>query len=107
MSNNVNQQNFSQEDLSGVMSAQSSKRGGRRGGGRRGSTDNFMVGSLGGVTKTNGIGLNYVNEWNDKLKLTSSYFFNQSLTTIRRNCSASISSRHCRACRTCRTASRT
>ena len=78
MSNNVNQQNFSQEDLSGVMSAQSSKRGGRRGGGRRGSTDNFMVGSLGGVTKTNGIGLNYVNEWNDKLKLTSSYFFNQS-----------------------------
>ena len=45
MSNNVNQQNFSQEDLSGVMSAQSSKRGGRRGGGRRGSTDNFMVGS--------------------------------------------------------------
>lgn len=78
MSNNVNQQNFSQEDLSGVMSAQSSKRGGKRGGGRRGSTDNFMVGSLGGVTKTNGIGLNYVNEWNDKLKLTSSYFFNQS-----------------------------
>lgn len=78
MSNNVNQQNFSQEDLSGVMSAQSSKRGDRRGGGRRGSTDNFMVGSLGGVTKTNGIGLNYVNEWNDKLKLTSSYFFNQS-----------------------------
>lgn len=78
MSNNVNQQNFSQEDLSGVMSAQSSKRGGRRGGGRRGSTDNFMVGSLGGVTKTNGIGMNYVNEWNDKLKLTSSYFFNQS-----------------------------
>lgn len=58
MSNNVNQQNFSQEDLSGVMSAQSSKRGGRRG-----STDNFMVGSLGGVTKTNGIGMNYVNEW--------------------------------------------
>ena len=72
MSNNVNQQNFSQEDLSGVMSAQSSKRGGKRGGGRRGGTDNFMVGSLGGVTKTNGVGLNYVNEWNDKLKLTSS-----------------------------------
>ena len=56
MSNNVNQQNFSQEDLA----------------------SNFMVGSLGGVTSANGFGLNYVDQWSEKWKMTGSYFFNQS-----------------------------
>lgn len=80
MSNNVNQQNFSQEDLAGVMSAGASGKGrGRKnasGGG--GSASNFMVGSLGGVTSANGLGLNYVDQWGEKLKVTGSYFFNQS-----------------------------
>ncbi len=87
MTNNVNQQNFSQEDLAGVMSSGASGRGGRggRGGGSRSgsgaggaSTSNFMVGSLGGVTSANGLGLNYVDQWSDKWKITGSYFFNQS-----------------------------
>ncbi len=88
MSNNVNQQNFSQEDLAGVMSSGASGRGGRGGrgggGGRSGggaggaSTSNFMVGSLGGVTSANGLGLNYVDQWGEKWKVTGSYFFNQS-----------------------------
>ena len=86
MSNNVNQQNFSQEDLAGVMSAGNSGRGrgGRGGGGGRSgapggsSTSNFMVGSLGGVTSANGFGLNYVDQWGEKWKMTGSYFFNQS-----------------------------
>lgn len=83
MTNNVNQQNFSQEDLAGVMSAGSSGRGGRGGRGKRGnsgggSTANFMVGSLGGVTSANGLGLNYVDQWGEKWKVTGSYFFNQS-----------------------------
>jgi len=87
MTNNVNQQNFSQEDLAGVMSSGASGRGGRGGrggGGRSGSgaggasTSNFMVGSLGGVTSANGLGLNYVDQWSDKWKITGSYFFNQS-----------------------------
>lgn len=83
MSNNVNQQNFSQEDLAGVMSAGASGKG-RGGRGRKnasgggGSTSNFMVGSLGGVTSANGLGLNYVDQWGEKLKVTGSYFFNQS-----------------------------
>lgn len=72
MSNNVNQQNFSQEDLAGVMAAGNSGRGrggrGGGGGGRSGapggsSASNFMVGSLGGVTSANGLGLNYVDQW--------------------------------------------
>lgn len=87
MSNNVNQQNFSQEDLAGVMSTGSSGRGrggrGGRSGGKSGgtggsSTSNFMVGSLGGVTSANGVGLNYVDQWGEKWKVTGSYFFNQS-----------------------------
>lgn len=86
MSNNVNQQNFSQEDLAGVMSAGNSGRGrgGRGGGGGRSgapggsSASNFMVGSLGGVTSANGFGLNYVDQWGEKWKMTGSYFFNQS-----------------------------
>lgn len=84
MSNNVNQQNFSQEDLAGVMSAGNSSKGrGGRGGGKAGSpggnnVSNFMVGSLGGVTSANGLGLNYVDQWGKKLKVTGSYFFNQS-----------------------------
>ena len=82
MSNNVNQQNFSQEDLAGVMSSGASGRRGR--GGRQGrssggaNTSNFMVGSLGGVTSANGLGLNYVDQWGEKWKVTGSYFFNQS-----------------------------
>lgn len=88
MTNNVNQQNFSQEDLAGVMSSGASGRGGRGGrgggGGRQGggpgggSASNFMVGSLGGVTSANGLGLNYVDQWGKKWKVTGSYFFNQS-----------------------------
>lgn len=86
MSNNVNQQNFSQEDLAGVMSAGNSGRGrgGRGGGGGRSgapggsSASNFMVGSLGGVTSANGLGLNYVDQWGEKWKVTGSYFLNQS-----------------------------
>lgn len=87
MSNNVNQQNFSQEDLAGVMSAGNSGRGrGGRGGGGGGqpgapgggNASNFMVGTLGGVTSANGFGLNYVDQWGEKWKMTGSYFFNQS-----------------------------
>lgn len=85
MSNNVNQQNFSQEDLAGVMASSAGKgRGGRRKGGKAGrgpgnSVNNFMVGSLGGVTASNGLGLNYVDQWGEKVKVTGSYFFNQSV----------------------------
>lgn len=85
MSNNVNQQNFSQEDLAGVMSSNArGGRGGRSGGRGMGATaggnkaSDFMVGNLGGITATNGLGLNYVDQWGEKMKVTGSYFFNQS-----------------------------
>ncbi|MFI3289580.1 MAG: outer membrane beta-barrel protein [Rikenellaceae bacterium] len=72
MSNNINQQNFSQNDLAGVMSASSS--------GRRGSSGSStgMVSNLDGVTSSNAVGLNFVDAWGEKVKFTGSYFFNQS-----------------------------
>lgn len=78
LSNNVNNVNFSQEDIAGVMSA-SKGRGGKRGGGRSGTNPNdYMVTDNGGITSSNAIGINYSDQWNDKMKFTGSYFFNQS-----------------------------
>jgi len=89
LSNNINQQNFSTEDLAGVVGTSSGQgRGGMAGGQRGGNTrggggprgdggaSNFLVGQQGGITGTNAIGLNYTNEWNNKLKVNGSYFFN-------------------------------
>ena len=71
MSNNVNQQNFSQEDLSGSMSG-----GGRRGM-RSGSRSQTMIGQLPGITNTTALGFNYSDKWGEKVKVTASYFFNR------------------------------
>ncbi len=86
LANNVNIQNFSQDDISGVMAA-SSGGGGRGpggGGGGRGpgsgsDASTFMVGSMGGVTTSQAAGLNYVDMLGEKLKVTGSYFFNHSI----------------------------
>lgn len=90
MTNNINEQNFSSEDLLGVMSSGSS---GQRGGGMRGgqgggrggsgggsyqqnSSDNFLVNAKNGISSTNAIGLNYSDSWGKNTSLTTSYFFN-------------------------------
>ncbi|WP_168208815.1 TonB-dependent receptor [Chitinophaga sp. XS-30] len=82
LSNNINQQNFSQQDLLGVMNAGSSRGGrGGRGGGRGGfggGGGNFMVGQQDGINKTNSFGVNYSDEWGKKVSVTGSYFFNNS-----------------------------
>jgi hypothetical protein len=71
LSNNINMQNFSSQDLIGV----SSGGGGRNGGG--GSSNNFLVGNQSGITGTNSFGLNYANKFGKKVELTGSYFFNR------------------------------
>lgn len=83
LSNNVNQQNFSSDDLMGVVNpagGQSSGGGASRGGGRsgRGGGDagNFLVGQQPGITTTHSIGINYSDEWTKGMKVTGSYFFN-------------------------------
>ncbi|HRP89007.1 MAG TPA: outer membrane beta-barrel protein [Edaphocola sp.] len=81
-SNNINNQNFSSQDLLGVASA-----GGRRGfgghGGPRGgdATSNFMVSDQSGVATTNAFGINYSDKLWEKLELTASYFFNKMNTS--------------------------
>ncbi len=94
LANNINQQNFSTEDLLGVVNQSSGggrggggsfsgRGGGRPGGayrgGRGGGNDisNFLVGQQGGITTTNAIGINYSDNWDRKIKVTGSYFFNQ------------------------------
>ena len=89
-SNNINIQNFSTEDLLGVVggsarggrgrSGRGGSRGGRGRGGRGGggSVNDFLIGQQGGIAQTHALGLNYSDEWGKKLKATGSYFFNLS-----------------------------
>ncbi|WP_186280031.1 outer membrane beta-barrel protein [Fluviicola chungangensis] len=80
MSNNVNQQNFSTDDILGVTgSTGNTGRGGRYGGN---DNENYLVSQQNGVSMTHGLGLNLSDKWGKKknTKVTGSYFFNQSDT---------------------------
>lgn len=70
--NNINQQNFAAEDLQGISG------GGRRRRWGRGPADQFLVNSQGGITTTHAAGINFSDEWNDKIEISGSYFFNYS-----------------------------
>ncbi len=73
MSNNVNQQNFTFDDL------QSS---GGMGGGFRGGMG-FRMGSQDGVSRANAFGVNFNDSYlDDKLEVQGSYFFNQLRTQL-------------------------
>jgi Outer membrane protein beta-barrel family/Carboxypeptidase regulatory-like domain len=85
MSNNVNVQNFSSEDLLGVMGSGGRGWGGGRGRGRGrggsrggGSAGDFLVQSSGGIATTSAIGINYSDQWGKKTEISGSYFFNRS-----------------------------
>ncbi|MFY0626033.1 MAG: TonB-dependent receptor [Reichenbachiella sp.] len=74
LSNNINKQNFSTEDLAGVS-------GGQRGRSRRGGNNNFMTGEKSGITNTNSIGLNFTDDWGSKATFEGSYFYNSTENT--------------------------
>jgi hypothetical protein len=100
MMNNINEQNFSMADLLGVTGTSGGMRGGMRmgmgggmggamrggGSGRviispggfagRGSISDFLVSPRDGVTDTKSFGLNYQDNWGDRVEVTGSYFFN-------------------------------
>ena len=104
MSNNINQRNFSPQDLFGAMSGAAPGAGGPRmmmfgGGGGRGpggggqiirmgggfgggafDPSSFLVGQQSGVSTTHSGGVNYVGQWSDRLKLSSSVFANDTDT---------------------------
>jgi len=93
LTNNINQQNFSMQDLLGVTGGGDSRRGrggmfggGGRGGGRRDdrgmpggggrSAGNFMVGEQSGISTAHSLGLNYSGNVFQNTEVTGSYFFN-------------------------------
>jgi hypothetical protein len=92
--NNINDQNFTTEDLLGVIGSSGGNRGsGRPTGGRGGSSpqygqdnnsNNFLVDQKGGITTTNSMGINYVNKWK-KVDFTGSYFLNYTDNNITSN----------------------
>ncbi len=88
--NDINEQNFSNDDLVGVLSSNSGNRpqgqrgnySGRGGGGGgrfqpQNDASNFLVDQRNGITTTQSGGLNYINSWK-KTDLSLSYFFNRS-----------------------------
>ncbi|MDF1695436.1 MAG: TonB-dependent receptor [Saprospiraceae bacterium] len=89
LSNNINQQNFSTEDLLGVVGSSGNRRrgrGGRGGGGRgRGSVNNFLIGQQSGISSTNSIGMNFSDKFSEKVEFSGSYFFNNSENTSIQN----------------------
>lgn len=96
--NNINQQNFSSEDLSGVMSGNGRVfRGGMGGSGRPSggnngpgsgalfggpggigtpNASNFLVSQSTGLIDTKATGINYSDKWGAKIDFQGSYFFN-------------------------------
>ncbi|MFR9524514.1 MAG: carboxypeptidase regulatory-like domain-containing protein [Rikenellaceae bacterium] len=67
--NNLNQQNFSFEDIMGATDEGA-------------TTGDFTIKALPGVANVNAVGINYSNEFgeNQRLKVQGSYFFNQTVT---------------------------
>lgn len=84
LSNNINQQNFTTQDLLGVVGGsggQGRGSGGSRGGSAQGSSSamsNFLIPQQGGISSTQAIGFNYSDKWGKDIKVTSSYFYNSS-----------------------------
>ncbi len=86
LSNNINEQNFSSEDLLGVMSSSGGNSGGsnrsmrggsgRSSGGQQNNTESFLVDIKNGIITTNAAGMNYSDKWGKKTNVSGSYFFN-------------------------------
>ncbi|HTR80737.1 MAG TPA: outer membrane beta-barrel protein [Bacteroidota bacterium] len=104
LSNDVNQQNFSTQDILGVIGGTNQRSGfmggggggGRRGrqtgvtpggggpgnftgggpGGGSGNPANFLVGQQNGLITTTSVGANYADDWGSHVTVSQSYFFN-------------------------------
>jgi len=91
LSNNINEQNFSAEDLTGIASSSSNQRGGNYRGGNGGSglggpggqggssANNFLINDKNGISTTHSIGINYIDKWGKNMDVSGSYFFNQGI----------------------------
>jgi len=80
LTNNINQSNFSMQDLTAATGSSAPPMIlGRAGGPNNASNpvNNFMVSGQPGINAANSLGLNYSDFWGSKMKFTGSYFFNQ------------------------------
>lgn len=77
--NNINQQNFSFEDIMGVTGKTGGAHGGRHG------TGQYMVRPQDGVATVNAVGVNFSDAWGKRNQVTfeGSYFFNNTRTINR------------------------
>lgn len=86
--NNINQQNFSSQDLVGVSGGGGGRPGagggGRPGGFGGGGNNNFLVGQDNGIITTNSLGLNYSDKIGKKMNFSGSYFFNSTQNNLSR-----------------------
>ncbi|WP_394332167.1 outer membrane beta-barrel protein [Anditalea andensis] len=78
--NNINQQNFSSQDLVGIEGG--GGRGGQGGGRPGGGSNNFAIPQDNGIITTNSLGLNYSDKWGERTNVTASYFFNSTLNNV-------------------------
>jgi hypothetical protein len=81
LSNNVNQSNFATEDIAGAVGStvdqiNNPRRGPRREGVGTGSADDFLVAPQNGINTTTAFGINFTDQFGEKLKLNASYLFN-------------------------------
>jgi hypothetical protein len=79
MSNNVNQLNFTNQDLFSVNTGANSQRSGG-GGNNANANRNATFGLTNGINVTNAFGFNYNDSWGKKITVRSSYFFNKTNT---------------------------
>lgn len=83
LANNLNQQNFSFEDILGVVNTGgSSSSGGRMGSGGGRGIGGFLVRPMDGISTVQAVGVNYSDTWGkrDNVEVSGSYFFNHSKT---------------------------
>ena len=78
MSNNVNQLNFTNQDLFSVNTGANSQRGG--GNNNANVNRNTTFGPTNGINVTNALGFNYNDNWGKKITVRTSYFFNKTNT---------------------------
>ncbi len=89
LANNINQQNFSSQDLSSLsepdpmpwrtMIGNAMPGGFGRGMMGGGAAANFQSGQQGGISETRSFGVNYSDNWDKKGKMSASYFFSDGL----------------------------
>jgi hypothetical protein len=91
LSNNINQQNFSMQDILDAMGSSSGGRGGGSMGGGRGmgrmtggsstpsqqfNPSDYFAGNQQGISKTNALGFNFSDNWFSQVDVSASYFIN-------------------------------